>query len=143
MQKNFLWIRRSHSLICKDQNTSTDCSFKDTVNCCAKIAEPCRYCVYSISRIDFIILLKIVPYPNEEDLTALLPALFLVMYFGSLGKAIVQMVFVNCDISMLYYPFIGRKKRSSVGLITVLSNQCFTTESLREVFLSASYYGTC
>ena len=95
MQKNFLWIRRSHSLICKDQNTSTDCSFKDTVNCCAKIAEPCRYCVYSISRIDFIILLKIVPYPNEEDLTALLPALFLVMYFGSLGKAIVQMVLLT------------------------------------------------
>ena len=43
---------------------------------------------------------------------------------------------------MLYYPFYREKERSSVGLITVLSNQCFTTESLREVFLAASYYGT-
>ncbi len=95
-----------------------------------------RVGIVSILFLGLILLsfLKIVPYPNEEDLTALLPALFLVMYFGSLGKAIVQMVLLTVTSPCFTILFIGRKKRSSVGLITVLSNQCFTTESLREVF---------
>ena len=63
-----------------------------------------------------LIGLKILPYPSEEELTKTLPTLFLVMYFGSLGKAIVQMIFVNCDISMLYYPFYREKETIFRGL---------------------------
>lgn len=72
-----------------------------------------------------VTVLKILPYPNEEDLTKALPALFLVMYFGSLGKAIVQMVFVNCDISMLYYPFYREKETILSGFNYRFSKSLF------------------
>lgn len=42
---------------------------------------------------------------TEAWVTGLLPLLFLTMYLASFGKTIVQMVFVNCDMAMLYYPF--------------------------------------
>ncbi|MGM0124823.1 hypothetical protein IGI37_002217 [Enterococcus sp. AZ194] len=42
---------------------------------------------------------------DEAATVRLLPFLFFVMYFLSFGKQIVQMLFVNCDSSMLYYPF--------------------------------------
>ncbi|MDH6364970.1 hypothetical protein M2139_001971 [Enterococcus sp. PF1-24] len=42
---------------------------------------------------------------TEEITSRLMPSLFLIMYFLSFGKEIVQMIFVNCDVSMLYYPF--------------------------------------
>ncbi|MGM0216157.1 hypothetical protein [Enterococcus sp. AZ109] len=42
---------------------------------------------------------------TEANLIGLLPLLFFTMYLASFGKIIVQMAFVNCDISMLYYPF--------------------------------------
>ncbi|MGX7352335.1 hypothetical protein [Enterococcus canis] len=41
----------------------------------------------------------------EKLILTLIPVLFFIMYLLSFGKKIVQMVFVNCDISMLYYPF--------------------------------------
>ncbi|WP_297079694.1 hypothetical protein, partial [uncultured Enterococcus sp.] len=44
-------------------------------------------------------------YLSEENALRLLPILFFVMYGLSFGRQIVQMVFVNCDASMLYYPF--------------------------------------
>jgi hypothetical protein len=78
-------------------------------------------------------LLKILPYPNEEDLTKVLPALFLVMYFGSLGKAIVQMVFVNCDISLLYYPFYREKE-------TILSG--FNYRFIKSMFYNGVFAGS-
>ncbi|MCI1902558.1 MAG: hypothetical protein LKJ03_00585 [Enterococcaceae bacterium] len=40
-----------------------------------------------------------------EIVTMILPLLFFVFYLLGYGKKIVQMVFVNCDIAMLYYPF--------------------------------------
>lgn len=40
-----------------------------------------------------------------ETIMTSLPGLFFVMYLATFGKKVVQMVFVNCDISMLYYPF--------------------------------------
>lgn len=42
---------------------------------------------------------------SAHDMTATLPVLFFVMYMITFGKKVVQMVFVNCDVSMLYYPF--------------------------------------
>lgn len=42
---------------------------------------------------------------DQEMMTAVLPSLFFIMYLITFGKKIVQLVFVNCDISMLYYPF--------------------------------------
>lgn len=94
-----------------------------------------RVGIVSILFLGLILLsfLKIVPYPNEEDLTALLPALFLVMYFGSLGKAIVQMVFVNCDISMLYYPFYREKE-------TILSG--FNYRFIKSMFYNGVFAGS-
>lgn len=43
--------------------------------------------------------------PSEEGFLPFLPMTFIIMYAGSMGKTIAQMVFVNCDISMLHYPF--------------------------------------
>lgn len=48
---------------------------------------------------------NITGYLDEDTTLQLLPALFFLMYFISFGKQIVQMLFVNCDSSMLYYPF--------------------------------------
>lgn len=47
---------------------------------------------------------------TQASMVRMLPSLFFVMYFCSLGKAIVQMVFVNCDVAMLYYPFYRERK---------------------------------
>lgn len=47
---------------------------------------------------------------TQKDMISFLPLLFFVMYFSSLGKSIVQMVFVNCDVAMLYYPFYRERK---------------------------------
>ncbi|HEL1839656.1 TPA: hypothetical protein TX084_002166 [Streptococcus suis] len=44
-----------------------------------------------------------------------LPFAFMVMYVASMGKAVAQMVFVNCDISMLHYPFYREAKTIIAG----------------------------
>lgn len=44
-----------------------------------------------------------------------LPFAFMVMYAASMGKAVAQMVFVNCDISMLHYPFYREAKTIIAG----------------------------
>jgi hypothetical protein len=71
-----------------------------------------RIGIVALLFLSFIVLtfFNVLPYPSEEEWTKILPGLFFAMYFGSLGKSIVQMVFVNCDISMLYYPFYREKK---------------------------------
>ena len=71
-----------------------------------------RVGIVSILFLGLILLsfLKIVPYPNEEDLTALLPALFFSYVFWFIGKSNRPNGFVNCDISMLYYPFYRGKE---------------------------------
>lgn len=52
-----------------------------------------------------------IPFFTEEKTAAkLLPSLFFIMYFASFGKQIVQMVFLNCDSAMLYYPFYREGK---------------------------------
>ena len=42
---------------------------------------------------------------TEKEMTRTLSLLFFIMYVMSFGKKVVQMVFVNCDVAMLYYPF--------------------------------------
>ncbi|MTD38045.1 hypothetical protein GIX45_05235 [Erwinia sp. CPCC 100877] len=44
-------------------------------------------------------------YLSTTEVAKTLPLLFFIMYSMSFGKKVVQMVFVNCDVSMLYYPF--------------------------------------
>ncbi|HEM6574338.1 TPA: hypothetical protein U2E57_000093 [Streptococcus suis] len=60
-----------------------------------------------------------------------LPFAFMVMYAASMGKAVAQMVFVNCDISMLHYPFYREAKTIIAGfhyrfLQTVKLNVAFS-----------------
>ncbi|HFU4561895.1 TPA: hypothetical protein ACGPBS_001804 [Streptococcus suis] len=40
---------------------------------------------------------------------------FMIMYIASSGKVVAQMVFVNCDISMLHYPFYREAKTIIAG----------------------------
>lgn len=42
---------------------------------------------------------------TDAILMRFLPLSFMIMYIASSGKVVAQMVFVNCDISMLHYPF--------------------------------------
>lgn len=51
----------------------------------------------------------------EKGLIALLPFTLMAMYAVSLGKQITQMVFVNCDITMLHYPFYREPKTILAG----------------------------
>ena len=44
-----------------------------------------------------------------------LPFSFMIMYIASSGKVVAQMVFVNCDISMLHYPFYREAKTIIAG----------------------------
>lgn len=46
---------------------------------------------------------------QQSAMTSIFPTLFFVLYISSMGKKIVQLVFVNCDISMLHYPFYREK----------------------------------
>lgn len=55
-------------------------------------------------------LFNIPLFSEEKEVVNLLPTLFLIMYFLSFGKQIVQMVFLNCDSAMLYYPFYREGK---------------------------------
>ncbi len=52
---------------------------------------------------------------GNKELLAVMPYLFLAMYALSLGRVIAQMVFVNCDIAMLHYPFYRQGKNILMG----------------------------
>lgn len=62
-----------------------------------------------------------------------LPFAFMVMYVASMGKAVAQMVFVNCDISMLHYPFYREAKTIIAG---------FHYRFLQTVKLNAAFSGS-
>lgn len=49
--------------------------------------------------------------------TAALSYLFLIFYMLGYGKKIAQMVFINCDIAMLYYPFYREPKTIVSGFL--------------------------
>ncbi|HFR3670604.1 TPA: hypothetical protein ACHVEW_000325 [Streptococcus suis] len=52
---------------------------------------------------------------TDAVLLRCLPFSFMIMYVASMGKAVAQMVFVNCDISMLHYPFYREAKTIIAG----------------------------
>ena len=52
---------------------------------------------------------------TEAVLLQCLPFSFMIMYIASSGKVVAQMVFVNCDISMLHYPFYREAKTIIAG----------------------------
>lgn len=53
----------------------------------------------------------------------------MIMYVASFGKQVVQMLFVNCDSSMLYYPFY-RTKTNILKSFTYRFKQTFYYNSL-------------
>ena len=52
---------------------------------------------------------------GNKELLAVMPYLFMAMYALSLGRVFAQMVFVNCDIAMLHYPFYRQGKNILMG----------------------------
>lgn len=52
---------------------------------------------------------------TEAVLLQCLPFSFMIMYIASSGKVVAQMVFVNCDISMLHYAFYREAKTIIAG----------------------------
>ena len=52
---------------------------------------------------------------TDAVLLRCLPFSFMIMYIASSGKVVAQMVFVNCDISMLHYPFYREAKTIIAG----------------------------
>ena len=52
---------------------------------------------------------------TDAVLLRCLPFSFMIMYLASSGKVVAQMVFVNCDISMLHYPFYREAKTIIAG----------------------------
>ncbi|MGX7328925.1 hypothetical protein [Enterococcus bulliens] len=94
-------------------------------------------------------------YLSEKDALRLLPILFFVMYGLSFGKQIVQMVFVNCDVSMLYYPFYREShtilegfnyrfrqimKYNSIIIVGIFL-LFFLLQVLNDFYLSWSFFG--
>ncbi|MBO0481258.1 hypothetical protein [Candidatus Enterococcus courvalinii] len=57
------------------------------------------------------------PHEIESAGIAILPFLFFVFYLMGYGKKISQMVFLNCDIAMLYYSFYREPKTIISGFL--------------------------
>ena len=70
---------------------------------------------------------------TDTILLRFLPFSFMIMYIASSGKAVAQMVFVNCDISMLHYPFYREAKTIIAG---------FHYRFLQTVKLNAAFSGS-
>lgn len=62
-----------------------------------------------------LIALKLFAVHNLGDLTPIYGGIFFLMYLTSLGGQIVQLLFVNCDAAMLYYPFYRQPKTILAG----------------------------
>ncbi|HFU4110466.1 TPA: hypothetical protein ACGO7N_001579 [Streptococcus suis] len=70
---------------------------------------------------------------TDAVLLRCLPFSFMIMYIASSGKVVAQMVFVNCDISMLHYPFYREAKTIIAG---------FHYRFLQTVKLNAAFSGS-
>ncbi|HFI0422528.1 TPA: hypothetical protein ACGOZW_000945 [Streptococcus suis] len=70
---------------------------------------------------------------TDAILLRCLPFSFMIMYVASSGKVVAQMVFVNCDISMLHYPFYREAKTIIAG---------FHYRFLQTVKLNAAFSGS-
>ena len=53
----------------------------------------------------------------EKFMYRLVPSLFFILYLTSVGKGVVQSLFMNCDISMLSFPFYRTKDAILYGFI--------------------------
>lgn len=70
---------------------------------------------------------------TDAVLLRCLPFSFMIMYIASSGNVVAQMVFVNCDISMLHYPFYREAKTIIAG---------FHYRFLQTVKLNAAFSGS-
>lgn len=75
---------------------------------------------------------------SAHDMTATLPILFFLMYLMTFGKKVVQMVFVNCDVSMLYYPFY-REAKTIISGFNYRFKQTFFYNSLLSLGIFSVY----
>lgn len=81
-------------------------------------------------------------FMTEKTLLPLLPLSFMLMYICSMGKAISQMVFVNCDIAMLHYPFYREAKTILEGFRFRFLKTCQYNASLAgAIFLMCQVWG--
>ena len=77
-----------------------------------------RVGIVSAVMLSVIIFSLVVPFNMngqklEEILYNFIPSLFFILYLLSMGKKVVQTIFINCDASMLNYPFY-RESRAIV-----------------------------
>ena len=77
-----------------------------------------RVGIVSVVMLSVIIFSLVVPFNMngqklEEILYNFIPSLFFILYLLSMGKKVVQTIFINCDASMLNYPFY-RESRAIV-----------------------------
>lgn len=90
-----------------------------------------RLLILLVSLVGGLILFHLDGKPLSEDiLLKLMPYLFMIMYALSLGRSIAQMVFVNCDIAMLHYPFYRQGRNIISGfnyrwMQSLKYNSCF------------------
>jgi hypothetical protein len=73
-----------------------------------------------------------------KEVAKTLPVLFFIMYVLSFGKKVVQLVFVNCDVSMLYYPFY-REARTIVTGFNYRFKQTFYYNGLLAIGIFCCY----
>lgn len=72
-----------------------------------------RVGIIALIGVAFLLVMFLFPSKVQvqaNDLTPIYGALFFVMYLASFGRPIVQMLFVNCDAAMLYYPFYRQRR---------------------------------
>ena len=77
---------------------------------------------------------------DETEMIKLLPLLFFLMYMMTFGKKVVQLAFVNCDSSMLFYPFYRESKTILQGFMYRFK-QTFKLNGLLSLALFAVFLG--
>ncbi|RGI32025.1 hypothetical protein DXC12_01610 [Melissococcus sp. OM08-11BH] len=71
----------------------------------------------------------------EEFMYRLVPSLFFVLYLTSVGKSVVQSLFMNCDISMLTFPFYRTKEAIISGFLARFKKILFYNSIVNGVLL--------
>jgi hypothetical protein len=75
---------------------------------------------------------------STREVAKTLPLLFFIMYVLSFGKKVVQLAFVNCDVSMLYYPFY-REARTIIRGFNYRFKQTFYYNGLLAIGIFSCY----
>ncbi|MGX6969409.1 hypothetical protein [Vagococcus bubulae] len=71
----------------------------------------------------------------EKFMYRLVPSLFFVLYLTSVGKSVVQSLFMNCDISMLSFPFYRTKEAIISGFLARFKKILFYNSIVNGVLL--------